>query len=100
MDGDAALGRRVDVRVSGLAHRPYVLRHWRIDAEHSNVAARWRSLGGVADWPDHDEWGALAAGDTLDELEPPRRIVPVGGVAELAVELPMPAISYLALSVA
>jgi hypothetical protein len=37
---------------------------------------------------------------SLDELEPPRRIVPVGGAAELALELPMPAISFLALTVA
>jgi xylan 1,4-beta-xylosidase len=64
------------------------------------VAARWRSLGRGAVWPDDDQWRELATRDSVDELHPPRRIDPAGGVAELAVELPMPAISCLALRVA
>ena len=92
--GDPVLGRRVDVRVTGLDDRRYAVRHWRVDETHSNVAARWRELG-CPQWPDERQWAELAAADRLDEYEPERRIG--GGTAELTVELPMPAISYLEL---
>lgn len=96
-DGDPALDRTVTVTVTGLADRPYELRHRRVDAEHSDVAGRWRRLGGGAEWPTEEQWRELAAADRIDELAPAERIHPEGGVVELTVEMPMPAISHLEL---
>ncbi|HEU5108738.1 MAG TPA: hypothetical protein VFT95_09295, partial [Micromonosporaceae bacterium] len=97
--GDPALARRVTVRVTGLADRPYALRRWRVDEEHNNVAARWRALAGAhADWPDEAQWAELAAADRLDEL-PPGEVGPgPHGTVEVELALPMPGIAYLELS--
>jgi xylan 1,4-beta-xylosidase len=97
MAGDPALDRRVSVRITGLGDRPYRLRHWRIDAENNNVAARWRQLGGGADWPDDDQWRTLAMSDRLAEFEPDRQVQPGGAAVDVELDLPMPAISYLEL---
>ncbi|MEV6495850.1 xylan 1,4-beta-xylosidase, partial [Actinoplanes sp. NPDC051633] len=66
MDGSAALDRLVTAVVTGLdAGRSYEARIWRIDGLHGNIAARWAALGGDADWPDDEQWLALAAEDHL-----------------------------------
>jgi xylan 1,4-beta-xylosidase len=96
LHGDPALDRAVSVRFAGLSPRAYTLRVWRVDADHGDVAARWRALGGDADWPTDEQWAALAAQDRLDEAEPARTVTPGpdGGLAaDLA--LPMPGIAYL-----
>jgi xylan 1,4-beta-xylosidase len=93
--GDPVLHRQVEVRVAGLPESAYTVRHWRIDAEHSNLAGRWLALGGGADWPDEKQWRALAEHDAVEELAPPARVEPAGGAVELGLELPMPAVSYL-----
>jgi xylan 1,4-beta-xylosidase len=97
MAGDPALDRHVSVRITGLGDRPHRLRHWRIDAENNNVAARWRQLGGGADWPDDDQWRTLATSDRLAQFEPDRRVQPAGTAVDVELDLPMPAISYLEL---
>ena len=51
-DGDDALARRITARVTGLDGVPYLLRHFRVDAEHSNISSAWERIGGGADWPD------------------------------------------------
>lgn len=93
--GDAALGRRVRVRVRGLGAGPRRCAHHRVDAERSNVLRAWEALGSP-DWPDAAGWAALRAADRLEELEPPRVIE--GREADLELELPMPAASLLRLS--
>jgi xylan 1,4-beta-xylosidase len=94
LDGDPLLRRQVTVRVTGLAGSAYELRHWRVDATHSNVV---HAAAAVGDWPDEAGWAALAAADRIDELEPARRFEPVAGTVAVEVDLPMPAISYLEL---
>ncbi|MBE1484397.1 GH39 family glycosyl hydrolase [Plantactinospora soyae] len=96
VDGAPELDRRVAVRVTGLPGQRYELRQWRVDAGHSNVAARWRELGGGADWPDEAQWRALAEADRLAEAEP-RYVEPVGGELTVELELPMPGIHHLEL---
>ena len=96
-DGDSTLDRRIVLRVGGLADRPYRLRHWRIDAAHSNVVARWQGIGQGADWPDERQWAELAGVDLVDEYSPPRTIEPTDGAIRLDFDLPMPAVSYLEL---
>jgi xylan 1,4-beta-xylosidase len=61
------------------------LRTWRVDHAHNDVSA-WR--GG--DWPDEEQWLALAAADRLDESEPARDFA-----GTVTLELPNPGIAYL-----
>ena len=75
----------------------YTARHYRIDAEHSNVVAGWEKLRDGAAWPREGQWPTLREMDTLDELVPPVRVNAVDGLLELAFDLPMPGISYLEL---
>ncbi len=98
VDGDPLLERRLSLRVDGLPAAAYRLSHVRVDADHSNLAERWRRLGGGADWPGEAGWRALRAANRLDELEPPRRVEPVVGSVQVEFDLPMPAVSLLELT--
>ena len=90
------LDRLVTVRFAGLSEGEHEVRTWRVDALHGNVAARWAALGEGADWPDDEQWLALAAEDHLDEAEPVRTIAAgPDGTASVQVDLPMPGIVYL-----
>lgn len=93
--GAAELDRRVTVRVTGLPGDRYELRQWRVDATHSNVAARWRELGG-GDWPDEARWRALTEADQLAEMAS-RQVEPTGGELTVELDLPMPGIHHLEL---
>ena len=92
--GDGALARRVTVRATGLGGADYVLRHYRVDAEHSNISSRWERIGGGAVWPDEAQWAQLAQADRLEELHPARSVDP-GDELVVGFDLPMPGISYL-----
>jgi xylan 1,4-beta-xylosidase len=81
VDGDPALARRVTVRMDLTG----TLRTWRVDRDHHDVS-RWR--GG--DWPDDDQWLALAAADRLEESEPARDFA-----GTVTLDLPNPGIAYL-----
>jgi xylan 1,4-beta-xylosidase len=96
-DGEPLLDRRVLLGVEGLTGTRYELRHWRVDAEHSAVAAAWRRLAAGRDWPDEDGWRALRAADRLDPLHEPRQVEVAGGRFELEVDLPMPSMSLVEL---
>ena len=101
--GDARLDREILLRVLAPLGASYTVRHYRIDAEHSNIVPAWEKLrgggawprGGGA-WPRGGQWRALRELNTLDELVPPARVT--GGLLELAFELPMPGVSYLELA--
>jgi xylan 1,4-beta-xylosidase len=93
-NGDARLDRVVRMRIDGLVGR-HGLRHWRVDASHSNIASVWARLGG-GDWPDDRGWAALRRADRLEELEPSRTVeARAGGPLEVEIELPMPAVSLI-----
>jgi xylan 1,4-beta-xylosidase len=94
--GNAELDRRVRVRVQVTPGRSYTVRHYRVDAEHSNIAAAWSWLRDGAAWPDEGQWQALRALNTLDELCAPER-VSARATPEFTFDLPMPGISYLEL---
>jgi xylan 1,4-beta-xylosidase len=96
VDGAVDLDRLVTVGFTGLSEGEHEVHTWRVDALHGNVAARWAALGEGADWPDDEQWLALAAEDHLDEAEPARTITAgPGGTASAQVDLPMPGIVYL-----
>ena len=94
------LGRHVTLEVRGLAPGDYRAEHHRVDHAHSNIVRTWEALGG-GDWPTPDAWGQLRAADRLETLGPEERIsVGSDGVARLAFDLPMPAVSLVELRVA
>jgi xylan 1,4-beta-xylosidase len=103
MAGDARLDREVRLRVRVSPGTSYTARHYRIDAEHSNIVAAWEKLrdgaGGPdrAAWPRDGQWRTLREMNVLDELGPPARVTAGNGLLELAFELPMPGVSYLEL---
>lgn len=82
--------------VTGLADGEHVLRHHRIDADHSNAHTVWRSLGSPQ-VPTEEQVAQIKARQGLEELEPERRVQVSGGTLELTVELPLPAVSLLTL---
>jgi xylan 1,4-beta-xylosidase len=93
-DGDALLDRTVRLSVGGLKPGGIRVRHRRVDASHSNIAAHWD--GG--DWPDDHAWRRLRAADELEDLEPERVVHPsADGSLELEFELPMPSVSFIEL---
>src|SRR5580658_7478156 len=97
--GDPLLDRRVRVRVSVPPGTAYAVRHYRIDAGHSNIVPAWERMRDGAAWPSREQWAALAELNTLDELGPPERATAgSGGVLEVGFDLPMPAVSYLELA--
>jgi xylan 1,4-beta-xylosidase len=96
--GDPALDRRVTLLLKGLPAKGYRLTRWRVDAEHGNVAATWNKIGG-GDWPDEEQWRRLAEADNLVPVERNRAVAADGGTLEIPLELPMPSISYVELSV-
>jgi xylan 1,4-beta-xylosidase len=95
--GDPLLARSVTMVIDGLPAERYRLRHRRLDDTHSNLVARWSAIGNGADWPSASQWAELEAADELEELEPPRAITTRDRTVELAMELPMPAVSLIEL---
>jgi xylan 1,4-beta-xylosidase len=96
--GDPLLDRRVRIRVSVPPGAAYTVRHYRIDAGHSNVVPAWERMRDGARWPSASQWTELRELNTLDELGPPERADAGGdGILELGFGLPMPAVSYLEL---
>src|SRR5271170_299452 len=97
--GDQLLDRRIRVGVSVPPGAAYAVRHYRIDAGHSNIVPAWERIRDGAPWPSPEQWAALAELNTLDELGPPERVAPDGdGVLEVGFGLSMPAVSYLELA--
>jgi xylan 1,4-beta-xylosidase len=92
--GDALLDRDVALVIDGLDPGSFRIRHRRVDAHHSNIAAHWD--GG--DWPDESAWKRLRAADRLEELEPDRNVsVGPDGRLSLDFNLPMPSVSLIEL---
>jgi len=96
--GDPVLDRRVRIRVSAPPGAAYVVRHYRIDAGHSNIVPAWERMRRGAPWPSDGQWAELRERNTLDELGPPERATAGGdGVLEFGFDLPMPGVSCLEL---
>src|SRR6516165_6083753 len=96
--GDPRLDRRVRIRVSVPPGAAYTVRHYRIDAWHSNIVPAWERMRGGAAWPSDDQWEELRERNTLDELGPPQRATADrDGMLEFGFDLPMPGVSGLEL---
>lgn len=98
-DGDPLLDRVIRITVRALPRGRATVRHFRVDATHSNVSATWAEIGG-GDWPNDAAWDRLRAADRLTELEDPAAVaVGPDGRVSIEFELPMPAISLVEVSV-
>ncbi len=86
----------VTLEVAGLDAERYTLSHLRIDADHSNSHTVWVAQGSPQ-LPTEDQLAAIRSRQGLEELEPPREVRPSGGSTQLAVRLPLPAVSLLVL---
>ena len=84
-----------ELRLTGLPEGGAVrVRHWRIDAAHSNAHTVWRSLGGP-DYPAPEEVAAIRARQSLERLEPDRHVGVVDHALTLQLDLPLPAVSLV-----
>ena len=96
-EGDAQLDRDIALCVSSLEPGTYLLRHRRLDLEHSNIHGFWQTFGDD-DWPDDFGWERLRERDHLEDLVSPESVeVGADGEADLAFKLPMPGISLVEL---
>ena len=73
------------------------LRHYRIDAEHSNAYAEWVRQGRPM-YPAPGQRAAIKAREGLELLEAPRAVTPEGGALRLSFAMPAHAVSLLVLS--
>jgi len=73
---------------------PVGVRHWRIDARHSNSHTAWQALGRPQD-PSEGQLRAIKERQGLELLEPEREIAGAGGRVTLTVALPLPSVSLL-----
>ncbi len=93
------LRRAVRVELVGLAAGRYHVRHRRVDAEHSHLAAHAADLG-VEDWPDEAQWRKLRERDVLADLPGEAVTVAEDGTATVLLDLPTSALSLVELSLA
>jgi len=73
---------------------PVRVRHWRIDARHSNSHTAWQALGRPQD-PSEGQLRAIKERQGLEMLEPEREVAVAGGRVTLTVALPLPSVSLL-----
>jgi xylan 1,4-beta-xylosidase len=74
---------------------PLLLRHYRVDRDHSNAYAAWLAMGSPQN-PTPDQYAALKAAGQLQLLDSPRWIQsPQDGTLSLSFSLPRQAISLL-----
>jgi len=96
--GDPVLSRVVRLSVYVPPGASYTVRHYRIDAGHSNIVPVWEQMRDGAAWPSSEQWPVLHSANRLEELVPPERVAAADGVVELAFSLPMPGVSYVELA--
>jgi xylan 1,4-beta-xylosidase len=88
-------GREVALAVERLPFAgPVRVRHWRIDAAHSNSHAAWQAQGRPQD-PSEGQLRAIKDRQGLELLEPDREVAVAGGRVALTVALPLPSVSLL-----
>lgn len=73
---------------------PVLIRHYRIDREHSNACAEWERLG-RPDWPDSRQRAAILARSGLETFSVPRQAEIRNNRLSLRFPLPVHAVSLL-----
>jgi xylan 1,4-beta-xylosidase len=72
------------------------VRHWRIDARHSNSHAAWTAVGKPQD-PSDAQLAAIKDRQGLERFEPDREVAVRDGAVTVRVGLPLPGASLLEL---
>lgn len=96
MTGDPRLTRQVAVRITGLDRPSYLASLARVDARHSNIAARCPP---EVTWPDETLWATLRSADRLHEERLPD-VNPDRRTARFEFALPMPGVARIRLTAA
>lgn len=88
----------VQVQIAGIpaAAKRVLLRHYRIDAAHSNSWTAWKNMGSPAQ-PTPEQYGALEAAGQLQELESPRWMN-AAQLTKLDIRMPRESVSLLQIS--
>jgi xylan 1,4-beta-xylosidase len=89
----------VRLTVAGIpsAARRIMLRHYRIDRDHSNAYTAWKQMGAPQE-PTPEQYAQLESAGQLQLLESPRWVSAEAGAVELDFRLPRQAVSLVELS--
>lgn len=89
----------VDLRIDGVpvSAKRLLVRHYRIDQDHSNAYTVWKQLGSP-EHPGSDEYEKLEAAGQLQMLTSPRWIDAKSGSADVTFSLPLLGLSLVQLS--
>jgi len=85
----------IQLEIAGLPSGRVELRHYRIDATHSNAYTVWKQMGSPES-PSPEQLARLANAAQLESLEPPRRL-PGTGPAAVEFRLPRQGVSLVQL---
>ena len=98
-DLPSAPGARVTLSIAGVpaTARRVLLRHYRIDREHSNAYTAWKSMGSPQN-PTAEQYAQLESAGQLQFLTSPEWIVPQDGKVVTAFNLPRQGVSLLQVS--
>ena len=77
--------------------RQVLVRHYRIDQDHSNAYITWKEMGSPQD-PTPEQYTRLKSAGQLQLLDSPRWMESKSGVAELNFPLPRQAVSLVELT--
>jgi xylan 1,4-beta-xylosidase len=86
----------ISLEISGipLSERRVLLRHYRVDAAHSNSYFRWRQMGSPQN-PSAHQYSELERAGQLEELESPRWLNSADGTAVTGFSLPVEGLSLI-----
>jgi xylan 1,4-beta-xylosidase len=94
--GETEVTLRIE-RLPFAAH-PVHIRHWRIDARHSNSYTAWQEIGAPQD-PSPGELRGIKDRQRLELLEPDQAETPSDSCLVLPIRLPLPSVSLIEISV-
>ena len=84
------------IAVGGWNHKSATLRHFRMDADHSNAFNVWRAMG-KPEAPAAQDYAKLEAAGQLAEVGEKASIATSGGEISLRISLPRQGVSLLRL---
>ncbi len=86
----------INLEISGMPKDAgrVLLRHYRVDDDHSNSYTRWKRMGGPQN-PSEEQYQELEAAGQLQEIESPRWLDSTNGSAVVNFSLPLQGLSLL-----
>ena len=84
----------IDLTIDGLPNGRATIRHYRVDATHSNSYERWKAMGSPQS-PTASQYAELERAGQLDELHPARSVTIANGRIVESFELPRQGVSLV-----